>query len=528
MSPLRSSLTIVLGGALGGALACGEPAPTGRRAPDAADPLDAAAPPAVDARARPDLAVPGDGRAADAPEAAPTATDLRPLWDEARVLRNPHKGWYHHQYDGSTKIYPAVVEDLKTFPGMDHVYLRLPWSALEPAEGQFEWRLVDDEVAKWTALGLGLSVRITCKETDLVYATPEWVRKAGAAGAFYKPAPDWGVEAWQPDYGDPVFLDKLERFHQAFAARYDGKPWLEYVDVGSYGDWGEGHNSFSSKKPAPMDVVGKHLDLHARAYKRTRLYVSDDLPKWSRARGEEAALRKHLEGLGISYRDDSILVDYYVKQHPATFSIERPEYFAETYRARPTLLELQHYEHVKREGNWIGVDGAQRGAEIVRGALAISHASYIGYHHWAKLWLKENPGLARELANKVGYWYFPRSLATPAAWVRGRPAPVEIVWENRGVAPAYHPFTMRIRLVGERGMHEERVPSDNTRWLPDAPTTERYELVPPATLPPGRYALSVHLVDDAEGRERPIELGLAEDARTQPAGGYRLVTVDLR
>ena len=39
-----------------------------------------------------------------APVAEPTQfTDLRPLWDTERVLRNPYKGWYHHYYDNGTR-----------------------------------------------------------------------------------------------------------------------------------------------------------------------------------------------------------------------------------------------------------------------------------------------------------------------------------------------------------------------------------------------------------------------------------------
>ena len=53
---------------------------------------------------------------------------------------------------------------------------------------------------------------------------------------------------WEPVFDDPVFLVKLENFLRAFAARYDGKPWLRYVDIGSIGDWGEGHSWAGSRK----------------------------------------------------------------------------------------------------------------------------------------------------------------------------------------------------------------------------------------------------------------------------------------
>ena len=74
---------------------------------------------------------------------------------------------------------------------MDHLYLRLAWSYLEPEEGVFDWSRIDEVVEKYVPLGYGISFRITCKETgtypgsvgqqknDVMYATPVWVEKAG-------------------------------------------------------------------------------------------------------------------------------------------------------------------------------------------------------------------------------------------------------------------------------------------------------------------------------------------------------------
>jgi hypothetical protein len=38
---------------------------------------------------------------------------------------------------------------------------------------------------------------------------------------------------WEPDYDDPVFLAKLDRYLAAMAARYDGNPEIAFVDVGA-------------------------------------------------------------------------------------------------------------------------------------------------------------------------------------------------------------------------------------------------------------------------------------------------------
>ncbi len=72
--------------------------------------------------------------------------------------------------------------------------------------------------------------------------------EAGAQGSHFYMGKATGPEGpWEPKFDDPVFLAKLDRFLAAFAARYDGQPWLRYVDIGSIGDRGEGHSWAGSR-----------------------------------------------------------------------------------------------------------------------------------------------------------------------------------------------------------------------------------------------------------------------------------------
>ena len=65
-------------------------------------------------------------------------------------------------------------------------YLRLAWAYLEPEEGRFNWSVVDTPAQRWIAKGKKVALRFTTSETGQLYATPEWVRKAGAQGTFTK------------------------------------------------------------------------------------------------------------------------------------------------------------------------------------------------------------------------------------------------------------------------------------------------------------------------------------------------------
>ena len=479
-----------------------------------------------------------------AAEASPPARgvrDLTPLHDATRVLINPHKGWYHHFPDNHPDKYQIARDaDLLDFPGMDHLYIRLAWAYLEPKEGQFDWAVIDRIIEKWTAHGLGIALRISCKETstdriEQQFATPRWVMEAGAQGGHYRMGQPTGPEGpWEPAFDDPVFLAKLDRFLAALAARYDTKPWLRYLDIGSIGDWGEGHCWAGSRKDLSFAVRKEHVDLHLKHFQRTQLVISDDYVHALNDPAERASLHQHILSNGISYRDDSIMVDGYFAGTSDRFTVRSPEFFADAYPRTPTVFELEHYGTVKRLGNWAALPDSsaarfgkgKKGPDFFRGALELLHATYIGYHGDARQWLTDNPELTEELLNKCGYWLFPTALETPDNLVAGAAVPLTLTIENRGVAPPYAPYELRVKLSGGGTNWVHVAGTAEKSWLPGKPMVLRLEWPLPAALQPGQYQLAIGLFDAAAGKERPVEFALKASAR-DPDGYYRVGTVSV-
>jgi hypothetical protein len=468
-------------------------------------------------------------------------TDLRPHWNDRIALENPHKGWYHHYPDNHINKYLIGDDaDLLEFPGMDHLYLRLAWAYLEPQEGRFNWEVIDSIIDKWVGHGLGIAFRITCRETstdriEQQFATPRWVMEAGAKGGFYYNGREVGTEGpWEPVFDDPVFMEKLENFLQAFAARYDGKPWVRYMDVGSIGDWGEGHLHFGSRKPYGYEARKKHIDLHLKYFKQTQIVVSDDFVYFIPDEQERDRMHRYIVDQGLTYRDDSILVDWFITANPETWTVRSPQYFADVWRSRPTVLELEHYGHVKRGGNWLGAPGSslekfgkgRSGADFFRGALDKLHATYIGYHGDAREWYTDNPELTVELLNRCGYWYFLHRLDVPETLGAGRKHQVRLVWGNRGAAPAYHPYRLQVRLVGPQTAEFE-FEAGNRRWFPGPDNTvypEDYTLSLPDHLESGNYDLKIRLCAGKDDRSVFVALdpSLLDDQEY-----YTLATVQI-
>jgi hypothetical protein len=477
--------------------------------------------------------------AADSPLPIPVVRDLTPLHDPARVLVNPHKGWYHHFPDNHPYKYRIARDaDLLEFPGMDHLYIRLAWAYLEPKEGQFDWGVLDPIIEKWTAHGLGIAFRISCKETstdriEQQFATPRWVMEAGAKGGYYRMGKATGPEGpWEPEFDDPIFLAKLDQFLAAFAARYDAKPWVRYVDVGSIGDWGEGHSWAGSRKHLSFGVRQQHVDLHLKHFKHAPLVISDDYVHALNDPAERASLHQYILANGISYRDDSILVDGYLQGTSDTFTVRSPEFFADAYLRNPTVFELEHYGQVKRLGNWEVRPGSsaarfgrgKTGPDFFRGALGLLHATYIGYHGDAREWLTDNPELTKELLNKCGYWLFPNSLELPEPFAAGATVPFTLTLENRGVAPPYAPYELRVKLSSGTANWVHVAGRAEKSWLPGQPIVLPLALPLPAAVEPGLYQMAIGLFDATGPKERPVEFALKESARDSQRY-YRVGTV---
>ncbi len=201
--------------------------------------------------------------------------------DTGAELRNPGMGWMLHYYDNVPSNYGsrlAPADTLEDWPGLNLIYLRVPWSYVEPREGEFAWSVLDTPMQRFAGRGVPAAFRLSCSESWMRYATPQWVEAAGARGYNFTPGKgihDNGV-FWEPDYDDPVFLAKLEHFLAALANRYDGHPDVAFVDIGSFGVWGEGHTWSSTGKAYPVSTIERHIELHLKYFRRTPLMGMDD------------------------------------------------------------------------------------------------------------------------------------------------------------------------------------------------------------------------------------------------------------
>lgn len=345
--------------------------------------------------------------------------------DTGEALRNPGMGWNFHHYDNAINRYGvhlAPSDTVDDFPGATVIYLRLAWSYLEPEESRYNWSILDTPAQRWAAKGFQIALRISCAESSAQqpYATPEWVRRAGAKGHFYTPGKgiDPNGSHWEPVYDDPVFLGKLDRFLAALAARYDGNPEVAFIDVGSFGVWGEGHTGRSTNLPYDARTVKLHLDLHRKHFKKTLLAANDDFS--NHGRGLE--LIHYARALGMTLRDDSILVNCGPNAH-------HHAYLADLFWPHlPVILEMEHYGNSVSRGCW--EDGS-----LYLKAIEDHHASYATVHWEPRAFLEKNRDLVRRINLRLGYRLQLAEASWPAEAALNEPLAIGYRWRNAGVAP---------------------------------------------------------------------------------------------
>jgi len=460
-----------------------------------------------------------------------TYQDLRHLADDKTVLENPHKGWYYHFLDngyGRPAYRDRLVEGKKLqTPCLNHMYLRFDWGDIEKEEGILDWSYIDEVFEKWGALGYKFTLRIcTFEGANITYATPKWLVDRGIGATHVVPntpvssdpnatKEDLKKGAYEPDYGNPLYLKKLELFLAACGKKFNCDPQVEYLDIGTFGTWGEGHTWSGTGKAYSADVIKQHINLHLKYFPDKTLMINDDfIAHVARTSAEDAsALYDYCLNKGLGIRDDSICVQSFSDRFGYD-TLRLPTVFANFAKYAPVDIEFAHIHH--------NADHLMKDGYPIIEALRHAHATYAGYHGYEDDWYAKVPYLSDYCANRLGYWFFVDGIdmGTPCS---GCSEIGKIYIRNNGFSKCYHQYDLKLRLQDNSGNTyplNDQYP-DSTRWLPEQNTEEVFRLNY-RNVPPGEYAVEVGLFEG----DRPIKLAVKSDYR-QPDGYYRLTRIQV-
>jgi hypothetical protein len=440
--------------------------------------------------------VPASGMA----DAAPDAEVVRVQFRETDTLfPNPGQGWMSQQRSPRTDPrFPCSV-----------VYVRFNWADAEPEEGRYDWSVIDDVIDAWKEHGAAVALRVmTCNAHSRgYYSSPKWLFDAGCKGFEYVVGgedPTSGgqrIPRIEPDYADPMYLEKHGAFLKALGDRYDGHAELEFLDIGSYGVWGEWH----TKNPAPLSVRQQIVDLYLQAFRKTPLvFMSDDAEVLGYALARGTGLRR--DGVGSPWHEANWI---------GSRKYAEVRDMADTWKRAPIVFEWF--------GNYEYLQSRQWSFDAAVDFMLRNHVTCIN-DNIGRVPPEAMPQLEK-LARLAGARFVLRELAHEQVIAPGGSLQLQMQWANVGVGKLYRPYVLRLFLLDPSGrpVVTADAQSDPREWLPGETTVNELMAVP-RDLPAGEYGLALMLADPA-GRRRPFRLAI--DAPDQD-GRYNLsqVTVE--
>jgi hypothetical protein len=178
-----------------------------------------------------------------------------------RPVRNPGLGLVGYAWEESGPSLAARegketleqhVEKMSSLPFVDVLYIRCDWRNVQSRPGRLDldpvWELTFDAAKR---KGLRVAFRIQLSNYSFQpqeVALPPFLRDRVPLVNIGR-IPNGSGEFREPRYDHPEFQKAFAELNDLLAARFDGNPLLEWMDLMQYGFWGEGH---TSNYPSPF------------------------------------------------------------------------------------------------------------------------------------------------------------------------------------------------------------------------------------------------------------------------------------
>ena len=297
-----------------------------------------------------------------------------------------------------------------------------------------------------------------------------------------------GQQIIPKNWDDPVFLQKLRAFVGALGQHYDGNPDIAFLDIRSYGNWGEGHIGML-KAPGiiltpPDNLKSNYFLPYIEAFPHTQFIIP-----WGSGMYDQVYDWAVAQGCGI--RRDGILSEWSKNgseclrahgHHPAVF-----EY-------------CDGYAEMKKSGWWR--------PEMLRNTYF--KGGKPSYMQWNPDIFEENTEFCLRLGNYVGYHFVLQKAVLPKTCQRAVPFQMELQWLNDGVAYCYEPCHVALALLNRDDKIQEKqwlIESKPTSWVPGEAKTETNKLQFTST-DIGSYKLAVGLFAKQQDATPAYRLGI--------------------
>ncbi len=332
------------------------------------------------------------------------------------------------------------------------------WNKLNPVKGVYDWTELEKLLNALAEHNMTYALRVLPYTPSFIKSdfppqedydwTPPFVYEMGAKKIQIDLR---GTEfhAYAPVWDDSIYIWAAKEFAKALAEKYDGDPRIEYIDVRTFGEWGEWHTSHILGSEMPADsVLIDMLDYYASLFKKTQLVLP------SNGFGD---VYTHALDLGITKRDDGFI------GIPG-----RPDTLLRAYNANlPTIAEnIAGYRTMLTYDDLIPGGSQKWTAERWVNAITTAHLTYYvldqdndcGYYFY-----KDNKTLADSMSKVIGYNFTVTqaellTVVTPTAENSAGTATgdaatntLNITVKNTGVAPCFFDVYLVAEFVDSTG-----------------------------------------------------------------------------
>ncbi len=411
--------------------------------------------------------------------------------DEALV--NPGTGLYLY----GTRSEADVNPNAWYYKLVNIGYFRDDWSVLEPdAEGQYKFEeyfgpIFDLWVKKWHKR---VSFRFMSQNmhSQRKYVTPKWVFDKGITGYSHK-----GIyipEQIDPPFWDEQYLAIQEKFIADLGKYLDGRPGVEFIDIGGIGQWGEMHlmlwtpEQLQASGYTETKYIGAYrrlIDAYVRAFPHTRIFLNV---------GDYACINDYAALHGVHFRQDGL--------NPSGPSAKVGDRFYRPYSRERVICNYELFDNYKdmlKKGWGVGAT-FKRGLED---PISYFHINLMGWRELANA-PDEVKAAVTDAARRIGFRFVltqlkcNKTLHVSADEKRSSRLLIEHHWKNTGVAPCYDSYALRWSLADAKGkvvaqqLDFPLVPT--TRWWQNEEITLNSMFRIPAGVPAGTYRLKVAMV----------------------------------
>ncbi|MBN2367309.1 MAG: DUF4832 domain-containing protein [Calditrichaeota bacterium] len=331
------------------------------------------------------------------------------------------------------------------------------WKDLELHKGQYDWGRLEQNWGNVALTGRRVGFRITAAlpgdpgHVDI----PQWLVDQGIRMRAYEID---GAEGLAPDWDDPRFLEAHHDFILALGARYDNDPRVAWIDIGSYGFWGEWHVWLNDSLAATQRTKQSILEDYFTAFPTKKKVIAFD----------DDFATKYVTDRGGGIRNDCLGTE------------DSNNWYLESLNRIDPTLNDRVWKNAIITGEFCGSSyGAQQGT-TVRFDL---NYQFIQQTHWSFIGSaggainpvdEEHRENLDNLHKKLGYRFVLKRVTRPASASRGANIEMKITVENKGVAPFYYSWPLVGYLIAADGsvIHQQELAVDIRQWLPGEITSD--------------------------------------------------------